>query len=495
MNIMKPELSIYTERSVIRDDISTTFDVVFEINSAVGDKMSSERRDLNICLVIDKSGSMSGDKLETAKKCCINIAKRLQERDMLSVVTFDDVAQVVFNPNVPRNEFESRILSIRSGGQTDLASGWRLGLLELQTHGNSEQFYRVILLSDGQANVGETKKDVLERDAEHAYQLGIITSTLGIGKDFQEDLLHSIAKASGGNFWFVEEHSLENIIETEFEGALSIIHEHARLRLDLPTGVDVDSQLNSLQKAVNNEFRLPPLWKGKRYAFAWRLKSNPEVIKLSTNGKLTVGATLLEQGVTIKTSETTIDLGNIEQFATSKMNAIVVEEVEKFMMSNSEEKALQLIESGDIEGLKDLIVEMRDGMRIARSQLAVENEQNRAEQERMQKEMELVEQLNELIHLLGDVMGEEGISESLKERLSRDYKNILGKIMHHRHDRHDRRGWRIEHDDYIEGYGRSELLAVLWGLTEELLRDLPEDPEILRIREKINERLEHDSRR
>jgi Ca-activated chloride channel homolog len=74
----------------------------------------------------------------------------------------------VFNPDISSEQFEEKIQSIRSGSMTDLASGWRLGLLEIQTHGSEEHINRVILLSDGHANRGETKKDVLARDSEQA---------------------------------------------------------------------------------------------------------------------------------------------------------------------------------------------------------------------------------------------------------------------------------------------------------------------------------------
>jgi Ca-activated chloride channel homolog len=221
---IKPQISLHTERPVVRKDISTTFDIVVEINSSTDTQnVSFESKPCNLCLVIDRSGSMQGEKLDIAKQACLDIYQRLDfQKDRLSVVVFDDTAEVIFNPDIPHEQFEEKIQNIRSGGSTDLASGWRLGLLEIQTHGSEEHINRVILLSDGHANRGETKKDVLARDSEQAYNLGITTSTIGIGKDFEEDILDAIATASCGNFWFVEEISLETIIKTEFEGALSI---------------------------------------------------------------------------------------------------------------------------------------------------------------------------------------------------------------------------------------------------------------------------------
>ncbi|WP_305039530.1 VWA domain-containing protein, partial [Frankia sp. Cj3] len=86
---------------------------------------------------------------------------------------------------------------MRAGGMTDLSLGWYQGLLELQTHMAPEHRNRIFLLSDGAANRGETKKSSLAATAIRARDVGITTSTIGIGDDFQEDLLEAIASASG----------------------------------------------------------------------------------------------------------------------------------------------------------------------------------------------------------------------------------------------------------------------------------------------------------
>src|SRR5947209_7428369 len=203
-------LDILTERPVARDDQASEQDIVIQISSeSQSEDGTTESRALNLCIVIDRSGSMAGKKLETAKRSCIGVFERLRAIDLFTVIVFDEVSEVIVNPQVPKDGVIRRIQSIDSGGQTDLAQGWRLGLEELQTYKTESYINRLLLLSDGQANQGETKKMVLAKESARAKELGITTSTIGIGSGFAEDLLEAIASESGGRFWYIQDRSIE----------------------------------------------------------------------------------------------------------------------------------------------------------------------------------------------------------------------------------------------------------------------------------------------
>ncbi|ACK74152.1 hypothetical protein PCC7424_5589 (plasmid) [Gloeothece citriformis PCC 7424] len=128
------KLDIFTERPIVRNDTTSELDVVIEIRSNQSIDELDTKKALNLCLVIDRSGSMSGEKLETAKKSCIDIFKQLGEKDLLTVVVFDDEAEVIVNPQVPKAEVIKKINQINDRGSTNLSLGWYLGLLELQTY-------------------------------------------------------------------------------------------------------------------------------------------------------------------------------------------------------------------------------------------------------------------------------------------------------------------------------------------------------------------------
>ena len=98
------KLDILTERPIARNDSTSELDVVIEVRSNQSTDGLDRKKALNLCLVIDRSGSMRGDKLETAKKSCIDIYKQLDEKDLFTVVVFDDEAEVVVNPQVPKDQ-------------------------------------------------------------------------------------------------------------------------------------------------------------------------------------------------------------------------------------------------------------------------------------------------------------------------------------------------------------------------------------------------------
>ncbi len=81
MSKIKPQVFFHTERPIVRGDISSQFDIAVEIKSSISSDIPSKNRSLNLCIVIDRSGSMEGAKLDVAKQCCINICKRLDAAD------------------------------------------------------------------------------------------------------------------------------------------------------------------------------------------------------------------------------------------------------------------------------------------------------------------------------------------------------------------------------------------------------------------------------
>ena len=103
---------------------------------------------------------------------------------------------------------------------------------------------RLFLLSDGQANEGETKVTTLAQEASKSREIGITIS--GIGSDFQEDTLNAMATESGGRFWYIQESRIEDIIDEEFKGALSVVIDRARIELELPAGVTISKELKRL---------------------------------------------------------------------------------------------------------------------------------------------------------------------------------------------------------------------------------------------------------
>ena len=177
------------------------------------------RTPLDIALVIDRSGSMGGPPLETAKECAVRIVKGLRPDDRISIVTFDDEINVLqaLTTVGDTKDIEARVRSIKCGGSTNLFGGWEEGAKQLAPFVKKERIARVILLSDGQANQGLVNESEIFTHVTKLAGTGITTSTIGLGHGFNESLLAGMAKSGEGvaNFGQTPE-DLDEAFEQQF---------------------------------------------------------------------------------------------------------------------------------------------------------------------------------------------------------------------------------------------------------------------------------------
>lgn len=149
-----------------------------------------------LALVVDRSGSMSGRPLYEALKCVEHIANSMTPQDQMSVVVYDDDVDVLV-PLAPMQSAEAikrAIAGVVSGGSTDLFGGWEQGAKQLEK-GFDCSISRVILLSDGQANHGLVEIDPIEQHCRDWLAKGVSTTTVGLGRGFNEDLMIAMARA------------------------------------------------------------------------------------------------------------------------------------------------------------------------------------------------------------------------------------------------------------------------------------------------------------
>lgn len=165
------------------------------------------RRPLNLAVALDRSGSMDGDKLENVKEATRILAARLGAGDHFSLATFDDVVDSVVTPRSMGGGIgpvEAAISGIRSGGCTNLSDGYRLAGDFAKANAAPGTITRVMLLTDGQANRGEVQPDRLGRMAAGMLGGGVSTTTIGVGSDYNEELLGRLAEMGGGGTYFIE---------------------------------------------------------------------------------------------------------------------------------------------------------------------------------------------------------------------------------------------------------------------------------------------------
>ena len=195
--------------------------LLIRIDPAPAPQRSGARLPLNLALVLDRSGSMSGEPLETAKQAIVAALRQLHPQDRVSVVSFDDEVRVEIpsGPIRDLNAIISQVMRIDSGGSTALYDGWLEGATQVAGHLNREGLNRVILLSDGQANHGLTDPAEIAQHVRGLAERGVSTTTLGFGRHYDETLLLGMATAGDGNFEHIEAaRSLPTFFESELQG-------------------------------------------------------------------------------------------------------------------------------------------------------------------------------------------------------------------------------------------------------------------------------------
>lgn len=491
-------LEVIVERPIVRNDQFSDIDIAIDLLTTKTIGTQSANYAINLCIVIDRSGSMEGEKLYQAKKSCVDIYKSLNPNDRLTVLAFDDEVIAVVNPQTPTNLIEERIMALNSGGSTNLSKGWYLGLLELQTYTTDKHINRLILLSDGQANQGEQKSSTLGAESSRARNdMEITTSTIGIGKDFQEDILAALAHESGGRFWFIGEARIEDIIKEEFSGALSVFLERPRIEISIPPGVTIIRELNDLQK-TSDRYRIRPIKANDQFCFALRLRVDPSKVDSS---ELTIRATLLDGTDIVKQTEGNLRLGSMEEYVQSPEDPRVAMVVTKYLAATSDEQMIKEMGSGNVTTMIEMLRSQSDLMKELESKLAgakaiswesmTEEEKEKAEITRQRQERELarlrmeleeneslivIAQLVDLMQGLGQ--GERAyflIASSSKQQMQRGVRNA---------------GWgeRGAMDDWAADNMLSEAL----DLTNSLINEFPDlQEELTTIRERINEQLAH----
>ena len=206
-----------------------------------------ERSPVNVSIVIDKSGSMQGDKIEQARKAAIQAVDRMRDSDIVSVIAYDSSVTVVVPATKAsdREMIKAKIRSISASGNTALFAGVSKGAAELRKFLDEKMVNRVILLSDGLANVGPKTPSELEELGQSLIKEGISVSTMGLGLGYNEDLMSRLAVASSGNHVFIEDaENLVQVFQNEFDDVLSVVAQSLVIKAKLAEGVRPVKVLN-----------------------------------------------------------------------------------------------------------------------------------------------------------------------------------------------------------------------------------------------------------
>jgi hypothetical protein len=238
-------LTIRQDRRLIRPHWHSKRFIVARV-SAPAARAGAPRSPVNLAFVLDRSGSMSGQKISLAARAVEEAINRLQPDDRFAVVTYDDVVETLIPGTqatpAARQAAVARLDAIDARNMTDLCGGWLAGCEQVAAAQMSGGVDRCLLLTDGLANRGITSRDELARHAAELRARGVSTSTFGVGNDFDEALLQAMAASGGGAFYYIEHaEQIRDLMASEVGETLEIVARGATLELLVPESVRVES--------------------------------------------------------------------------------------------------------------------------------------------------------------------------------------------------------------------------------------------------------------
>jgi len=214
-----------------------------EITLAARPERPSSRRPLNLCVVLDRSGSMGEEgKIASAKAALRSMIDLLGEGDIFSLVIYDDVVDVLSSasPVTDRRRLRDLVEGIQPRGWTNLGGGMQEGFRQAERCAGEDRVNRVVLLSDGLANRGITDPAALGRIARMERDRSISLTTMGMGLDYNENLMCALAADGGGNYYFIESaRDLASIFRGEFRELGAVVAQNAVITLHPGPGVRI----------------------------------------------------------------------------------------------------------------------------------------------------------------------------------------------------------------------------------------------------------------
>ncbi|HCA96771.1 MAG TPA: Appr-1-p processing protein [Cyanobacteria bacterium UBA9226] len=305
---------------------------------------------------------MSGQKIQYACQAACYVIEQLLTKDRVSVTVYDDNISTIVPSTLVKNKPEiiCQIQGLQPGNMTALHGGWLQGGMEVSKHLNPEHLNRVMLLSDGLANVGETNPDVISSDVQGLAKRGVSTTTLGVGDDYNEDLMEAIAKSGDGNYYYIQSpEQLPNIFAKELLGLVSTFGTGVTLGIEPQAGVNLVEVLNDLQVNNNGHYQLPNLIFSNPLDVVVRLKVPPiEETNDLCYFRLAWDSPKEEERQELCVS---LRLPSIPKVQLDELpfNAEVRQQTALMMAAKAKKEAVQLVDRGDYNRAREVLQQTR----------------------------------------------------------------------------------------------------------------------------------------
>ncbi len=376
-----PEIEFISLRDAVSSDTTTILDVLVKIIPPEPEA-DIQRPALNLGLVIDRSGSMQGKKILYARNAACYAIEQLLTTDRVSITIYDSQVETLVASTLAMDKAEitRQIESIEPRNSTALHAGWVEGGVQVSQYFHPEQLNRVILLSDGLANQGETNPDVIASDVKGLAQRGVTSTTMGVGDDYNEDLLEAMANSGDGNYYYIESsEQLPEIFQMELQGLMATLGRNVTLGIEPQGDVELVDVFNDLELTRQRHFKLPNLVMGNPFVVVVRLKV-PAIV-----GEQQVNLCNFHLAWYVNEQEESLKLERMLQLpvlASTELkqlsfNPEVQRQVALMMSARAKQEAVEQVDRGEYEVASQLINDTRQQLlRAPRSPLIEQEAQS-----------------------------------------------------------------------------------------------------------------------
>lgn len=323
----------------------------------------SRRIPVNLGIVVDRSGSMQDEnKIGKAREGAVMALGRLGESDIGSVVAFNhDVDVLLPARHVSDHEAVNRAIErLEADGNTALYAGTEEGIRQVSKYLDKDYVNRLILISDGIANVGPSSPDEVAELGRKAARKGIAITTIGLGLGYNEDLMTRLAYASDGSHAFVERsEDLVEILNKELGDVLSVVAQDIIIRIDCHGGFKPTRVIGREAEIRDGEvvLHLNQLY-GKQQKYAVLELDVPEGAKAGDLSVADVEVTYTGVGGGSRATEKAHVSARITDRAEDEqasLNKDVMGDISTQLANEVHEKAVQLRDKGDVDAAKQLL--------------------------------------------------------------------------------------------------------------------------------------------
>ncbi|MEM6280053.1 MAG: VWA domain-containing protein [Verrucomicrobiota bacterium] len=351
--------------------------VVIKIEVTGDEVPLGKRMPLNLAIVLDRSGSMSGGKLEQAKQAAEMLVDQLGPKDVLSLVLYESEVEVVLHAGKVgkrQPEIKRLIRRIQTGGSTALYGGVQRGGKELGEYFSKERINRVILLSDGIANVGPSSNREIAKLGSQLAKKGMSVTTIGLGEDYNETLMTALAEASDANYYYVADvETLPDVFRNELGELKSLVARDIQIRIKCPKGVRPIRFLGRPDelKSQTSEFSFGTLAGGQTREIYLECVVSPEVQgDLTEIAVVTADFEDLAKGETVSTQEKTVVVGYTadEELAKKSVNRAIEAEAVIYANAVETERTIAYADAGDIEASRQNIIKQKESLNAVMAQ-------------------------------------------------------------------------------------------------------------------------------